>query len=131
MRFLSYAAEKFCYAPEAVKNVVAPVQNTKMPMIHVETISALTWYCRMMTGNPGAIIGPKLDVRQYLRLRDKAEKAYDVVTPELNARMSMIEFFHTGDLICVSTDERTIVTSRSMHTNSADHSGCRLAEAGE
>jgi hypothetical protein len=32
---------------------------------------------------------------------------HDVVTPELNARMIMIVFFHAGDLVHVSTPVRT------------------------
>lgn len=45
-----------------MKKVVNPVQNTKMPIIQVEATSALTWYCCMITGNPGVIIDPRLTV---------------------------------------------------------------------
>jgi hypothetical protein len=48
------------FAPDAVKNVVNPVQNTRKPMIKLEAISKLTLYFSAISGKAGVTIGPRL-----------------------------------------------------------------------
>lgn len=67
-------------APDAVKNVVAPTQNAKKPMIRLDARSIETPYVATMTWRPGVTMGPSA-----------------VVTPEANARINMIDSFHVRD----------------------------------
>ena len=48
------------FAPDAVKNVVNPIQKARNPMSRLDTISRLTSYFIATTWMPGVIIGPML-----------------------------------------------------------------------
>lgn len=85
------------FAPDAVKKVVNPIQNTPNPMIRLATMSKLTLYFAAMTPKAGVTIGPRLSSSE-LRWKLMKRSAYAVVTPELNARRIMMDSFHIGDL---------------------------------
>lgn len=50
------------FAPEAVKNVVNPIQNARNPMRRLDTMSKLTLYFCATTCRPGVTMGPRLRV---------------------------------------------------------------------
>lgn len=86
------------FAPEAVKNVVNPIQNTPKPMIKLAAMSKLTWYFCAITVRPGVTIGPRL-LTSAMESKWAGDLAHAVVAPELKARRIMIDSFHMGDLI--------------------------------
>ena len=52
------------FAPDAVKNVVKPIQNAKKPMSRLDTMSRLTLYFMATTAIPGVTMGPMLNAYQ-------------------------------------------------------------------
>lgn len=85
-------------APAAVKNVVNPIQNERNPMRRLATRSTLTLYFIAIKGRPGDTMGPSLVFHQLANLCFESLGIYAVVTPELKAKMIIIDSFHIGDL---------------------------------
>jgi len=62
------------FAPEAVKKVVKPIQNTPKPIMRLAAMSKLTWYFAAITPNAGVTIGPRLGTSA--RKLSKAKSVY-------------------------------------------------------
>lgn len=85
--------------------VVNPIQKARKPMSRLDTMSKLTPYFKATTCRPGVTIGPRLKACQWehkISFSSGGSIAYAVVTPELNARIIMIDSFHAGDLVVFS-----------------------------